>query len=220
VPKQDGASEVGTLGLAMKLTSSRELYSYWNSLRGARSAPERSEIDPVAIRGVLADTFILEVNPLAGYPFRVAGARTSSLFQRELRGRPFLEIWQSSNRGEIAEMLAFVTDEASPVVGGALAKAPGFQSLELEFLLLPLRHRGATHSRILGLSTPAAAPNWLGLAAITPMTLQSMRVLYRNGNQTMSATPNDQPSPSQLETIARLIRRGRAQVFSEADRQS
>ena len=32
-------------------------------MRGARSAPERSEIDPAAIRGVLGDTFILEVNP-------------------------------------------------------------------------------------------------------------------------------------------------------------
>jgi hypothetical protein len=204
----------------MKLTSTKELYNYWNSLRGARSAPERSEIDPVAIRGVLADTFILEVNPIAGYPLRVAGARTSSLFQRELRGRTFLELWQSSSRGEVAELLAFVTDEASPVVGGASANAPGFQSLELEFLLLPLRHRGATHSRILGLCTPAAAPNWLGLAAIGPMTLQSMRVLHRGGTQTMSAAPIDQPSPSQLETIARLIRRGRLQVFSDAEQQS
>jgi hypothetical protein len=204
----------------MKLTSSRELYNYWNSLRGARSAPERSEIDPVAIRGVLADTFILEVNPIAGYPFRVAGTRTSSLFQRELRGEAFLEIWQSSSHGEIAELLGFVTDEASPVVGGALAKAPGFQALELEFLLLPLKHRGATHSRILGLCTPAAAPSWLGLSAIAPMTLQSMRVLHRGGTQTMSATPSDQPSASQLEAMARLIRRGRLQVFSDADRRS
>jgi hypothetical protein len=204
----------------MKLTSSRELYKYWNSLRGARSAPERSEIDPVAIRGVLADTFILEVNLIAGYPFRVAGTRTSSLFQRELRSQAFLEIWQPSSRGEITELLGFVTDEASPVVGGAVAKAPGFQSLELEFLLLPLRHRGATHSRILGLCTPADAPSWLGLSAIAPMALQSMRVLQRGETQTILATPTDQPSPSQLETMARLIRRGSLQIFSDADRQS
>src|SRR5579872_2609281 len=212
--------KAGLPGLAMKLPSSRELYDYWSRLRGARSAPERSEIDPAAIRGVLGDTFILEVNPLAGYPFRVAGVRTSSLFQRELRGQSFLKIWDASSCGEVADLLALVTDDASPVVGGALAKASGFQPLELEFLLLPLRHRGATHSRILGLCSPAISPSWLGLAAIAPMTLQSMRVLRPGGTQTISATPTDTPSSSQLETIARLVRRGRLQVFSEADQQS
>jgi hypothetical protein len=204
----------------MKLASSRELYDYWSRLRGARSAPERSEIDPAAICGVLADTFILEVNPIAGYPFRVAGTRTSSLFQRELRGQSFLKIWQASSRDEISELLALVSDDASPVVGGAQSKAVGFQELEFEFLLLPLRHRGATHSRILGLCSPASSPNWLGLAAIAPMTLQSMRVLHGGVGKTTAPPPSDSPSTSQLEAIARLIRRGRLQVFSDADQRS
>jgi hypothetical protein len=220
VSKQDDASEVGITGLAMKLASSRELFDYWTRLRGARSAPERSEIDPVAIRGVLADTFILEVNRFAGYPFRVAGGRTSSLFQRELRGRPFLDIWQASSRDEIAEMLAFVSDDASPAIGGALAKASGFQALELEILLLPLRHHGATHARILGLCSPASSPNWLGLAPIAPMALQSMRVLHSTRGQGLSVQASNAPSQPQLEAMARLIRQGQLQSFSNADKRS
>ena len=43
----------------MKHSSNRELFEYWNKRRGRRSAPERGEIEPGAIRHVLADTFIL-----------------------------------------------------------------------------------------------------------------------------------------------------------------
>ncbi len=205
----------------MKLASSRELYAYWTRLRGARSAPERSEIDPTAIRGVLDDTFILEIDQRAGYPFRIAGARTSSLFQRELRGRPFLDIWQGEARPEILEMLAIVADEASPVVAGATAKAAGFQPLELELLVLPLRYRGATHSRIIGLCSPTVAPTWLGLAPVAPMALQSMRVLRQGDQRSGPAAARAGAMPaSQLEGVARRVRQGHFQFFSLADRRS
>jgi hypothetical protein len=205
----------------MKLASSRELFAYWTRLRGARSAPERAEIDPVAICGLLADTFILEIDRRAGYPFRVAGARTSALFLSELRGRPFLDIWGQASRGEIDQMLAIVTDEASPTVAGVIAKPTHFQALELELLILPLRHRGATHSRVLGLCTPAAAPNWLGLAPVAPMALQSMRVLRRGDDSANPAAQSDTNAPpSQLEGLARLMRRGHFQFFSALDPQS
>jgi hypothetical protein len=205
----------------MKLTSSQELYAYWTALRGARRAPERSEIDPIAIRGVLADTFILQVDRGAGYPFRIAGARISALFQRELRGRPFTDIWQGATHAEIADLLALVSDDASPVVAGASARAAGFQALELEVLLLPLRHRGATHSRILGLCSPAAAPSWLGLAPLLPMTLHSTRVLRRDDDRAdLAAARGGAESPTRLEAMARLMRRGHLQMFSMTDRQS
>jgi len=200
----------------MKLASSRELHAYWSRLRGARSAPERAEIDPIAIHGLLADTFILEVDRSAGYPFRIAGARTSALFLTELRGRPFLDIWDGASRDEIDQMLTIVTDEASPTVAGALAKASHFQALELEILILPLRHRGATHSRVVGLCAPVAAPNWLGLAPVAPMTLQSMRVL-RADDRPEPAARDKTAAPSQLEGLARLMRRGHFQFFSATD---
>ncbi|HEV3044864.1 MAG TPA: PAS domain-containing protein [Roseiarcus sp.] len=221
MPKRDVAFEVGIMGGEMKLTSSRELFAYWTALRGARSAPERSEIDPIAIRGVLADTFILQVDRGAGYPFRIAGARISALFQRELRGRPFMEIWQGATQAEIANMLALVSDEASAIVAGSSARATGFQALELELLLLPLRHRGATHSRILGLCSPAAAPSWLGLAPLQPMTLHSTRVLRRDDDgPALAATRGGGAPETRLEAVARLMRRGHLQAFSMTDGQS
>ena len=46
----------------MKHAATRDLYCYWDSLRGARTAPERVDIDPGAIRRILGDTFIVEVD--------------------------------------------------------------------------------------------------------------------------------------------------------------
>ena len=47
----------------MKHAASRELYAYWEERRGTRPAPERAEIEPGAIRGVLSDAFILGARP-------------------------------------------------------------------------------------------------------------------------------------------------------------
>ena len=58
----------------MKLAATMELYAYWNRLRGARSAPERNDVDPGAIRGVLADTFVLDFDEAWGaFPFALPG---------------------------------------------------------------------------------------------------------------------------------------------------
>jgi len=52
----------------MKHAASRELYAYWQENRGTRVAPERTEIEPGAIRSVLADAFVLPLDCKAGYP--------------------------------------------------------------------------------------------------------------------------------------------------------
>jgi len=205
----------------MKLAATRELHDYGNRLRGGRSAPERLEIDPAAIRGILVDTFILEVDSRAGFPFRIAGTRTSAMFQRELRRRPFLELWQGEEtRAEIREVLACVSDEAWPVVVGATARPTGFMPLELEVLLLPLRHRGVTHARILGLCAPTSAPQWLGLTAVSPLTLLSTRVLRRAGSSDADFLAIRRENESVPKPATPLDRRRHFYLVVDTDRRS
>jgi hypothetical protein len=161
----------------MKLAASQELFAYWNALRGARSAPERDDVDPGAIRGVLADTFILEFDPPAGFPLRVVGTRTNALFLRELRGSPFLDMWREADRAEIAEIVVALADEAQPFLIGAAAAPLGFPRVDVEVLLLPLRQRGDTHARALGCCAPGGVPRWLGLAGVGSLTLLTLRAL-------------------------------------------
>ena len=161
----------------MKLAASQELHAYWSGLRGARSAPERAEIDPAAIRGVLADTFILELDESRGYPIRIAGTRTNLLFDRELKGAAFVDLWRKPDQLEIAAVLACVADEAVAVVAGASCRREGGEPMDLELLLLPLRHRGATHARALGAISPASLPSWFGLLPAAALSLLSLRII-------------------------------------------
>ena len=66
----------------MKHATTRMIFSYWDSLRGERMAPERGEIEPGEIRHVLADTFILEVVERNAV-IRLAGTWICAFFGRE-----------------------------------------------------------------------------------------------------------------------------------------
>ena len=73
----------------MKHPSSREFFAYWDEKRGDARAPERSDIEPGAVRGLLGDILVLSYDSEAGYPFRVAGTRISALLGRDLKDQSF-----------------------------------------------------------------------------------------------------------------------------------
>lgn len=169
----------------MKLAVTMELYAYWNRLRARRSAPERSDVDPGAIRGVLADTFVLDFDEAHGFPFRIAGSRANAIFLKELRGRPFLDLWLDADRSELKSVLHCVADEAQAFLIGAQARPPGLGAVDLEVILLPLRHHGLTHSRLLGAFAVHAAPAWMGLMGAGPIALASLRALDSSTRPTL-----------------------------------
>ena len=169
----------------MKHPSIRELFEYWNARRGGRPAPERAEIEPAAIRRVLADTFILSFDPAAGHPFRIAGTRVCALFNRELKGEAFLDLWSMESRRDIRDLLMIVADESVGVAAsasGMRAAQAGPRSLRtpndsvrLELVLLPLSHHGRTDARFLGALAPSEPPAWLGTSPLAGLTLGTHR---------------------------------------------
>ena len=169
----------------MKLAVTMELYAYWNRLRARRSAPERNDVDPGAIRGVLADTFVLDFDEAHGFPFRIAGSRANAIFLKELRGRAFLDLWLDADRDELKSVLHCIADEAQAFLIGAQARPPGLGAVDLEVILLPLRHHGLTHSRVLGAFGVHAAPAWMGLMGAGPIALTSLRALDSSARPTL-----------------------------------
>ncbi|MGH6770874.1 MAG: PAS domain-containing protein [Xanthobacteraceae bacterium] len=161
----------------MKHPSIRELYDYWNARRGGHAVPDRSDIEPGAIRHVLADTFILSAEQSCGYPFRVAGTRVCAIFGRELKNEPYLALWNAEASKAAHDLLMVVTREAVAIVASATGTGIGKSQHALELLLLPLSHRGATDLRILGALTPAGGAHWLGETALERLTLGSLRYL-------------------------------------------
>jgi hypothetical protein len=177
----------------MRHPVSKDLYAYWNRLRGARAAPDRGDINPADIRHVLADSFILEVDSESLFPIRLCGTRLNALRLIDQKGKSFLDFWRQEDRRSVAAALLTTIDGATPIVAGAQAAPPSntlnlddldspFDSnrnceMSFELLLLPLRHFGKTHARLLGSLASADQPAWFGRVGASPLSLSSLRVI-------------------------------------------
>src|SRR5262245_1342939 len=90
---------------AMKHPASRELYAYWTAQRGTRRAPNRNQIDPGVIRGILGDSFMINREVGTDAVFRLAGTRICDMFGRELKGERFLSLWDARSHTELRMLL-------------------------------------------------------------------------------------------------------------------
>ena len=199
----------------MKHPVSRELFAYWDELRGTRAAPERGDLDPAAIRSILADTFMLEVSSAGSlhrdFPVRLSGTRLNALFTRELKGQALLPLWHGASRPALIHILGSVLDERSAVVAGVRAAPPGHPPIDLELLLLPLRHHGKTHERILGSLAPSHVPSWFGLLPAEPLVLTMFRIV--TGVTACGPRLQMPRSYAPVPPTAPLTRHGRFRVY-------
>ena len=188
----------------MKTASTRALFTYWDGLRGQRTAPERGEIEPGAIRHALLDTFILETSS-DGPNFRLAGTRLCALFGGELKDRTITSLVAGmAPRVELARLIEAVMDESAGAVAGLSIGAESGSAADFELLVLPLRHRGKTHARVLGALSPVSACPWLGLLPVKSVDIRSMRFIWASGR---SDTP-----------VVRPVVRGQLQVIEGGKR--
>jgi hypothetical protein len=164
----------------MKHPLSRELYEYWNARRGARSTPERGDIDPAAIKRILGDSFVLSLEPGEDPVFRVAGTRICALFGRELRGEGFAGIWRQEHAGQIRELVGLVAEEEIGVLAGARTEANEELHCSLEVLVLPLSHRGRSGRRMLGSLVTLERPYWLDIWPARRLTLGVVQFVGAN----------------------------------------
>lgn len=165
----------------MKQATSRQLYAYWNELRGERAAPARGEIDPGDIRHILADVFMLEFDAAGTARFRLAGTRCCAIFGRELRGSSFDQLWPDETRDEVRSMLDTVLDEPAGVAAGLRATPQGGLPVDMEMLILPLRYQGKTHARVIGALSPCPPLDWIGMRPIGRLEITSTRIMRPAG---------------------------------------
>ena len=105
----------------MKHPSSREFFAYWDAKRGDARAPDRSEIEPGAVRELLGDIFVLSYDNDAGYPFRVAGTRVCALLGRDLKDTSFSALFTADSRREIEDIVTYVAEEMLAAIAGITA---------------------------------------------------------------------------------------------------
>ena len=150
----------------MKQRTTRELFQYWNTLRGDRPMPDRCEIDPGAIRLCLPNTFILAVEPEDGHPFRIAGTAICNLFARELTGTPFAALWAQDSRRAMADVVSTVSKDTAGLIGSPVGRNAEGETVELELILLPLTAADCGTRRLLGAFAIVDEPYWIGVRPI------------------------------------------------------
>jgi hypothetical protein len=170
----------------MKHPSNRELFDYWNTRRGLRAAPTRADIEPSGIRGILGDTFVIEVTSSQSHRFRIAGTRLCALFGRELKGESFVMLWQPQWQIAIRELVAVSIEENVGIVAGVTAATSDktLAPVHLEMLLLPLAAQSRGEIQVMGTLSPMETPYWLGAKAVGQLTLGMFRHI---GNASLRA---------------------------------
>ncbi|WP_291856277.1 PAS domain-containing protein [Bradyrhizobium sp.] len=138
----------------MKHPSSRGFYAYWDAKRGDALAPDRSEIEPGAVRELLGDIFVLSYDNEAGYPFRVAGTRVSALLGRDLKDASFSALFAPDGRREIENIISYVAEETLPAIAGITAATKDGGVAHLELLLLPFVNRAHAPISLTGVLAP------------------------------------------------------------------
>src|SRR3954467_11698300 len=159
----------------MKHPSSREFFAYWDAKRGDARAPERSDIEPGAVRELLGDIFVLSSDNDAGYPFRVAGTRVSALLGRDLKDTAFSTLFAPDARREIEDVISYVAEEMLPAIAGITATAEDGRIAHLELLLLPFNNRAHAPVSLTG----SLAPFEDDLGTLRDFKLTSWRYLHR-----------------------------------------
>jgi hypothetical protein len=159
----------------MKHTSTRAVFEHWNRQRGNRPAPERNDIDPVAIRQALGDAIMLAADFADQLRFRLAGTRVCALFGREMKGEEFTTLCHETSRQPMTELLGIVTGEVSGAVIGLVGRTEDGVSTDIEMLLLPLAYSRQARISMLGILAPIVTPYWLGAKPVAQLEPTSLR---------------------------------------------
>ena len=136
---------------AAAIRAHEELFAYWRSLRADASVPPRRRLDPNDMKRLLPTVSLIEAPPGAGdYRVRLAGTGLYNVYGREITGRSFSEIYNTSAAEYWREELGRVVKDRRPGVGVHNLAWRGASHLSLIWIRLPLATQGTDVDMILG----------------------------------------------------------------------
>jgi hypothetical protein len=161
----------------MRHKNSLELFDYWTTRRGGRLAPNRTDIEPADIRGLLPHVFICDLLPENQLNFRLAGTGLCALYGRELKGSAFGALWLSDGIRNATRTGASVATRATPAVLSLDGLSAGGRVIQAEMLLLPITGPTGEHDRLIGLLSVFQPPYWIGHDPLAGFSTTGLRFL-------------------------------------------
>lgn len=157
----------------MRQTGTRQLFDYWNQLRGDAPAPLRADIAPHAIAPVLPHFFILNVDEDRPV-FRLIGTWLGTALGADWTGRAFDRLFDASDSELVDQIVQAVAEQNQIAIFDTIAENRSGDTVALEGVVLPLADRPM---RIIGAIHPATRPLWLGDRPIQPLRMTTVRLL-------------------------------------------
>ncbi|MEJ0026998.1 MAG: PAS domain-containing protein [Rhizomicrobium sp.] len=135
----------------MKHKNSHLLVGYWSRLRKGRDVPDQTDIDPRAIKRMLSQVFILDVENPQRPIYRLAGTGLCERFGFELKGTGFLAHWETQSSLALGALLRQAMTLKQPVCLSSIGATSDCGMVEIETVLAPISFNGGQPTRFIGM---------------------------------------------------------------------
>src|SRR5687768_11467454 len=189
-------------------SSSRSLFRYWESIRGERSAPLRSDIQLQQIYPLLPWIFISEPVPGgSGHRLRLAGTGLCELWGENMTGKDLFAAWNNFEQSTMNKLLGSATTEHHPFIMRCRVRNESGMSATVEIMGLPVKADDTGGTQVLGLIVPFQDSELLRQHRLVSFDLVSVRIIWIEPLPQPQSSP--QASPITLQPHLQLISGGR-----------
>lgn len=189
----------------MKYVSTRKLYEYWNSLRASSIQPPlRLLFNPMAIPTILSRVMLIDLADENFGNIRLAGSHLYDLYGKEISGSKFPDIWSERSRLKALDWLHSLKGNGPlPLVYSTL-RYHG-QSIDTEFLLLPLRSEKNEITQAIGIQSFVVSQLWYNCRP----PIENDWISDKKCAEPVDIRPADVFKTSEHGNVIDLTRRGR-----------
>ena len=128
----------------------RAAVDYWRNKRGARAMPAREDIDPLELRHLLPNLYLLDVLGPSRYRYRLIGTMIAARLKSDATGKDVDGSLFGENAPAIIAMYDHVANHKAPIVNNARLFWTEVNWLNYTSVILPLSTDGTNVNMILG----------------------------------------------------------------------
>ena len=159
-------------------SSSRSLFRYWESIRGERSAPLRSDIQLQQICPLLPWIFISEPVPDGSdHRLRLAGTGLCELWGENMTGKDLFAAWNNFEQSTMNKLLGSAITEHHPFIMRCRVRNESGMSATVEIMGLPVEADDTGRTQVLGLIVPFQDSELLRQHRLVSFDLVSVRII-------------------------------------------
>jgi hypothetical protein len=127
----------------------REMHAWWLAHRGPSGIPDRRDLDPAAMRSLLPNLFIADIEPA---PFRVryrlVGTKAVRVTGFDITGRYLDELLNADLDVPWMDYYRTVYDSREPLMGSVVVPTSSGGTFPYEFGLFPITQGGTTVAQV------------------------------------------------------------------------